>query len=53
MILVLRMVEFRIPSYPGPSKERGKEVRLMQDKIFRGNIYERTCSFMLFATKVF
>ena len=25
----------------------------MQDKIFRGKIYECTCSFMLFATKSF
>ena len=32
------IVEFRIPGYPGPSKERSTEVRLMQGKIFRGKI---------------
>ena len=30
------IVEFRILGYPGPSKERDTEVRLMQGKIFRG-----------------
>ena len=29
------IVEFRIPSYPGPSKERGTEARHMRGKIFR------------------
>ena len=33
---VLTKVEYRISGYPGPSKERGKEVRLMRDKTFRG-----------------
>ena len=32
------IVEFRIPGYPGPSKERDTEVRLMRGKIFRGKI---------------
>lgn len=33
-----QIVEFRIPGYPGPSKERCTEVRLMRGKIFRGKI---------------
>ena len=33
-----KIVEFRIPGYPGPSKEQGTEVRLMRGKIFRGKI---------------
>ena len=32
------IVEFRIPGYPGPSKDQGTEVRLMQGKIFRDKI---------------
>ena len=32
------LVEFRIPGYPGPSKDQGTEVRLMRGKIFRGKI---------------
>ena len=32
------IVEFRIPGYPGPSKELDMEVRLMRGKIFRGKI---------------
>ena len=32
------IVEFRIPSYPGQSKELDTEVRLMRGKIFRGKI---------------
>ena len=35
---LLHIVEFRIPGYPGPSKEQGTEVRLMRGKIFRGKI---------------
>ena len=27
------IVEFRIPGYPGPSKEQGTDVRLMRGKI--------------------
>ena len=34
----LTIVEFRIPGYPGPSKEQGTEVRLMRGKIFCGKI---------------
>ena len=33
-----RIVEFRIPGYPGPSKDQGTEVRIMRGKIFRGKI---------------
>ena len=33
-----RIVEFRIPGYPGPSKESDMEVRLTRGKIFRGKI---------------
>ena len=36
--LVFFLVEFRIPGYPGPSKDQGTEVRLMRGKIFRGKI---------------
>ena len=32
------IVEFRIPGYPGPSKELDMEVRLMRGKIFRSKI---------------
>ena len=32
------IVEFRIPGYPGPSKEQGTEVRLMRGKISRGKM---------------
>ena len=32
------IVEFRIPGYPGPSKERGTEVRLMRAKTFRNKM---------------
>ena len=32
------IVEFRIPGYPGLSKELDMEVRLMRGKIFRGKI---------------
>ena len=34
----LPIVEFRIPGYPGPSKERDTEVRLVRGKIVRGKI---------------
>ena len=37
-ITIAVIVEFRIPGYPGPSKEQGTEVRLMRGKIFRGKI---------------
>ena len=37
--LTLTIVEFYIPvGYPGPSKERGTEVRLMQSRVFHGKI---------------
>ena len=32
------IVDCRVPGCPGPSKERGTEVRLMRGKIFRGKI---------------
>ena len=35
---VFRIVEFRIPGYPGPRKELDTEVRLMRGKIFHGKI---------------
>ena len=35
---VFRIVEFRIPCYPGPRKELDTEVRLMLGKIFHGKI---------------
>lgn len=31
-------VKFRIPGHPGPSKECGREARLMRGKIFRSKI---------------
>ena len=37
-IIIVTIVEFRIPGYPGPSKERGTKARLMRGKIFRGKI---------------
>ena len=45
------IVEFRIPGYPGQSKEQGTEVRLMRGKIF-GAKYECSCSFMLFTNTI-
>ena len=47
-----RIVEFRIPGYPGPSKEQGTEVRLMRVKSFAAK-YECSCSFMLFTNTIF
>ena len=38
LYVITGLVEFRIPGYPGPSKELETEVRLMRGKIFRGKI---------------
>ena len=36
--VTITIVKFRIPGYPGPSKELGVEVRLIWGRIFRGKI---------------